>query len=84
MQARRYAAENSDGVSRRSLDDLPAVASDDELIVWSKEISARSSRPNRPLVARRINSTETTEEIFSDIAERANAVYARHRLTSRR
>src|SRR6476659_2399363 len=56
MQARRYVVPNSRNVSRRTLDDLPPIASDDELLQWSQQLCARPSRPNRPLVATRINS----------------------------
>jgi hypothetical protein len=41
-------------------------------------------RPNRPLVATRLSSTESTEEILLDIAERASAVYTRRRVIIRR
>ena len=63
----------------RSLDDLPPIASDDELVEWGKELVApqprRSSRPNRPLVATRISSTVSTEELLLDISDRAEKVY---------
>jgi hypothetical protein len=84
MQARRYVAANIRCVSLRTFDDLPPMATDDELMVWSQELLARPSRPNRPLVATRTTSTVSTEEILLDIEERAAAAYTRRRVTVRR
>jgi hypothetical protein len=86
--------------SRRTLEDLPPVATDDELVVWSQGLNAkhvvdltasavsaeptRRSRPNRPLVAQRVNSTLTTDEILNEIEERATDVYTRRRVMVRR
>lgn len=107
MQARRYAAANPEGVSilapirsRRTLEDLPPVATDDELVVWSQGLNAmhhvdliestdlaeraRRSRPNRPLVAQRISPTVSTDEILNEIEERATDVYTRRRVMVRR
>ena len=88
--------------SRRTLEDLPPVATDDELVMWSEGLNARHTivdlttssalavadrraRPNRPLVAERIKSTVSTDEIFEEIEARATDVYiARRRVTVRR
>jgi hypothetical protein len=95
MQARRYAVTNMHSVSR-NWDDLPPLASDEELVAWGKELNAptayapvefdadaetdqRTSRPDRPLVATRITSSMSTEELFLDISDRANQAYARLR-----
>jgi hypothetical protein len=92
MQARRYAVANIRSVSR-SLEDLPPLASDDELVAWARELNTqqpqpqpeapRLSRPNRPLVATRISSTMSTEELLLDISDRARKVF-RTRVTARR
>lgn len=84
MQARRYVAWNSGEVSRRTLDDLPPTASDEELMRWSQELRVHPSRPNRPLVATRITSTVSTPELLAEIEERATAVFTRRRVTVRR
>jgi hypothetical protein len=86
MQARRYAVANIRSVSR-NWDDLPPLASDEELLAWSKELNntpeseplVRSSRPNRPLVATRMSASMSTEELFVDISDRASEAYARLR-----
>lgn len=91
-------AANSRTVSR-TIDDLPPVASDQELIDWGQTLQGRpeaselptvtmepggtEARRNRPLVATRINRTMSTDEILLDISERATAVYER-RVSARR
>jgi hypothetical protein len=90
MQARRYAAANIRSVSR-NWDDLPPLASDDEVVQWGKELNEtspeleldmrvqRQARRNRPLVATRTNSSMSTEELLVDISDRASEAYARLR-----
>ncbi len=74
----------------RNWDDLPPLASDEELLEWSKDLhntpefaprvkAGRPSRPNRPLVATRVNSTMSTEELLVDISDRATEAYIRMR-----
>jgi hypothetical protein len=91
MQARRYAVANIRSVSR-NWEDLPPLASDEELVEWGKELIApksrtRTGRPNRPLVATRTTAKLSTEELLLDISDRATEVYARRtrvRITARR
>jgi hypothetical protein len=86
MQARRYASENTGAVSRSTADDEPEADTNDEVLDLRDQPPARKARPNRPLVATRSNPKESTEEILSEIEERATASYSRRRrrLTSRR
>jgi hypothetical protein len=61
----------------RLCEDLPPIASDDELLEWSRQLTLRPIRPNRPLVAVRSTSRLSTEELFAEIAERASFVHDR-------
>ena len=66
----------------RSLDDIPAQASDAELLEWAAELTADGSTPERPrepvkLKRRAPAEAESTrmsdEELFTDIFDRAAA-----------
>ena len=68
---------NIRSVIRLTLDDLPPIATDDELMAWSRELCRRPSRPNRPLVATRTTSRISMHELLSEIEALATAVYTR-------
>ncbi|HEV3225603.1 MAG TPA: hypothetical protein VGZ52_02170 [Acidimicrobiales bacterium] len=81
----------------RTLDDVPAIASDAELLEWSRGLAhtgevtdvrdladQKPARPNRPLFATRTRTSMSTQELFADIEERAAAAYRRSRVTARR
>jgi hypothetical protein len=85
MQARTYAATNTGDVSG------PSDAGDDEVvadltdpIVDVTDPVPPARRANRPLVANRVASKETTEEILTEIEERATQAYAQRRINARR
>lgn len=69
----------------RNWDDLPPIASDEELVEWGRELTAappasrRAGRPNRPLVATRTTAKLSTEELLLDISGRANEVFSHGR-----
>src|SRR5437868_1503627 len=81
MQARRYVALNTGAVSG----DTPG----DEVLDLTDPIPDPAPptpprRANRPLVATRVASKQTTEEILSEIEERATKAYAQQRINARR
>ena len=66
----------------RSLDDIPAQASDAELLQWAAELKAHASTPEpvrEPIKLKRRPPVEPTsdrmsdEELFTDISDRAAA-----------
>jgi hypothetical protein len=81
--------------ARRDVEDLPPMASDDELVAWSRTLVARPRR-RRPLVAVRIerpavpaapseaDTSMSTEELFAEITARATDTHNRRRVTIRR
>ena len=74
------------------MDDLPPIATDDELVEWARQLTARPTRPNRPLYATRTSPSASasapaettpmmsTEELLLDISERAAAACGRRRI----
>ena len=74
----------------RLLDDLPPLASDEELVEWSRQLLHRPARPNRPLIAQRKTVAPeipedylSIEELYADIAERAATAHERGRVSVR-
>jgi hypothetical protein len=84
MQATRYVVTNIRAVSR-TLDDLPPIASDQELLEWAHSLlhdapehpdRAPTPGPARP-VAEHEGTSLTLEELLLDIEIRATEVYER-------
>ncbi len=76
--------------SRRAIHDLPPIATDDELLAWSEELTAPAPSPRRRVEPVRgvaappapANDTPggpqlSDEELFAEIYERALAASAR-------
>jgi hypothetical protein len=64
----------------RFFDDLPPIATDQELLDWSNELMYGESTPQvEPPPVPRDDNTLSLEELLADIEGRATEVYARAR-----